>query len=72
MVWLLVSRHFKQKITFSISSYLLLETAIIDNYIFPRPELADVGVELGEGVGAGGGVRVGGGEARVLDVGRVL
>ena len=38
----------------------------------PRPELADVGVELGEGVGAGGGVRVGGGEARVLDVGRVL
>ena len=37
-----------------------------------QPELADVGADLGQGVLAGGGVRVGGGEARVLDVGGVL
>ena len=37
-----------------------------------QPELADVGADLGEGVLARGGVGVGGGVARVLDVGRVL
>lgn len=37
-----------------------------------QPELADVGADLGQGVLTGGGVRVGGGEARVLDVGGVL
>ena len=37
-----------------------------------QPELADVSADLGQSVLAGGGVRVGRGEARVLDVGRVL
>ena len=34
-----------------------------------QPKLADVGADLDEGVLAGGGVGVGGGEARVLDMG---